>query len=496
MAITYVGGTSGTGTSTGYTVSLSGTLTGGSDSSPSTGDIVLVTTGFGSAGNQTGSMSCSGDQTGTYSQAHTPSFQNDTWDTNHGFYYAIQGSTPDSTITIGRQTNTAYGGVTTIHVWRGVDTVTPLDVTVLEAGSGNASRPDPPSITPVTTGAIVIAAGTGTQTTAGSAFTIPSGMTNGVSQASDGTTSDTGNFICSFEWTSGAYDPAAATGGTTSTSSSWRATTLALRPYVAPTQPLTPDLFSSATVAFFAATVGVGSVNLSPTLFSNDNTFYAPTVTQSAGGQNLSPSLVTNTETFYAPTVNVGAVSLSPTLVTNTEAFYSPTASVGAVDLTPSLYTNTQTFFSPTVSVGAQDLTPSLYSNNATFYTHSVTVGAVTLSPSLYSNSNVVYSPSVLVGPVALSIPLITNTQTFYSATVLVAGGPQFVETTLLSNTNTFYSATAAVVVTVVDQPQSAPWWEVEKEKKKRKKLEEEDVLKNELLKKQAEIALLLMTPH
>lgn len=226
----YVGGFSGKGTGASYTVSLSGTLTGGVASSPSEGDLIIVCTGFG--GTASSAPTCSGNTSGTYQNVHAALYSNDTWDTNMRTFYQFAGATPDTTLTIGRVSNAAYGGVTVVHVWRNVNQTTPIDVTAATSATNNqsASRPNPPSHTPTTPEAVVIACGVGMQTTAGGAFTIPSGMTNGVSDFSDGTTSDCGAFICSFDWTSNAYDPSAATGGTTSTSGSWAAATFSLRP--------------------------------------------------------------------------------------------------------------------------------------------------------------------------------------------------------------------------------------------------------------------------
>ena len=66
--------------------------------------------------------------------------------------------------------------------------------------------------------------------------------------------------------------------------------------------------------------------------------------------QTLTPSLVTNTQTFYGPTISPGAVSIAPSLVTNTQVFYSPTVTPGAVLLAPELVSNEQVFYGPTVS--------------------------------------------------------------------------------------------------------------------------------------------------
>lgn len=71
-----------------------------------------------------------------------------------------------------------------------------------------------------------------------------------------------------------------------------------------------------------------------------------------SGSQTLTPSLFTNSQTFYAPTVTVGAVTLTPLLFTNNQTFYDPTVTVGSVTLSPSLVVNSNVFFGPTVSGG------------------------------------------------------------------------------------------------------------------------------------------------
>jgi hypothetical protein len=233
MALVYVGGTTGGGTGASYNVSINGTLTGGSNSSPSQGDIVIVAAGHGATASS--APTCSGNTMGAYTGVHAALYSNDTWDTNYRTFYMIQGATPDTTLTIGRTNNTTFGGATAVHVWRNVDQSTPIDITPTTNSAANqsASRPNPPvSNTPTMAGAIIIAGGTGMQTTAGSAFTIPANMTNGQSAFFDGSTSDAGTFIASAVWTSGTFDPNAVTGGTTSTSGSNASATFALRPSI------------------------------------------------------------------------------------------------------------------------------------------------------------------------------------------------------------------------------------------------------------------------
>jgi hypothetical protein len=110
---------------------------------------------------------------------------------------------------------------------------------------------------------------------------------------------------------------------------------------------------------------------------------------QGAAAQTLLPSLYTNTQTFYSPTVSATA-TLSPSLYTNQQTFYSPTAVLGPAPqtLTPSLYTNQQTFYSPTV-IPEQFIEPGLYTNQQVFYGPTVTqVAPQTIYPGLFVNEN------------------------------------------------------------------------------------------------------------
>ena len=221
MALTLVGTASGIGTGASYSVDLSLV-------SIQQGDIVVVSTGFGST--TSSAPTCSGNNSGAYTGAGAHAYADDAQDTNYRMFYKVQGATPDTSLTIGRQNNAAYGGGAAVQVWRGVDTSTPLDVTGTPATTTNSPRGNPPSVTPTTSGAVVIAGGAGTQGTGGSAITVPSGMSDGVTAFCDGTTSDVCAWIASAAWTSGAYDPPAWTDGAGSSSNSAAAQTIAIRP--------------------------------------------------------------------------------------------------------------------------------------------------------------------------------------------------------------------------------------------------------------------------
>jgi hypothetical protein len=99
---------------------------------------------------------------------------------------------------------------------------------------------------------------------------------------------------------------------------------------------------------------GSGTQTLTPALFTNTQTFYAPTV--SGGTVTLTPSLATNSQTFYAPTVSA-TYALTPALVTNSQTFYAPEVTQGAAQIYPALFTNTQIFYGPTLTGGTPVIT-------------------------------------------------------------------------------------------------------------------------------------------
>ena len=224
------------------------------------------------------------------------------------------------------------------------------------------------------------------------------------------------------------------------------------------TQNLTPSLFSN-TNSFFAPTVAAGAVDLTPGLFSNTNSFPAATVSSSydltpglfsetnsfhsatiaPGAVALTPSLYTNSNTFFTQTVSA-SYTITPSLFTNSNSFFTHTVTAGAVNLAPSLFTNTNTFYSPTVSLasGTQNLAPSIFTNSNSFFTPTVAPGAVSLAPALFTNTNTFFAPTVTSNK-TLSPPLFTSTNSFFSPSVqstyaLIAS--------LFGNTNTFFGHT------------------------------------------------------
>lgn len=143
----------------------------------------------------------------------------------YGYVFSkVMGGTPDTSIAI-----TAAFVSIVAHVWRGVDTATPMDVTPTTSGTY-----DCPSITPVTAGAHVIAF-TGGGFNASVALSKPTGYDNDIQTNIYGTPDFVTNFyytaaVASKAWGSGAENPAGfyPTSGTGADASF--GITLALRP--------------------------------------------------------------------------------------------------------------------------------------------------------------------------------------------------------------------------------------------------------------------------
>lgn len=224
MALEYVGGTSGTGGSGSYTVSLT-SLSGGVGSAPQAGDIVVVISGFASSIDLDPGPTTSG-----YTEV-ADLYHNDSNDANLSVAYKIMGATPDTSVTVEGSGATNAGAAAVIHVWRGVDLENPLDVAVVTNTGGNSGLADAPAITPITSGAIVLACTGGTDDSTPNTFDGQSGVSNEVHVQSLGSIRTCNLAVGSISWNgSGSIDPSAWTTGGNTTAHSWTAVTLALRP--------------------------------------------------------------------------------------------------------------------------------------------------------------------------------------------------------------------------------------------------------------------------
>jgi hypothetical protein len=189
-------------------------------------DIVVVVYGVGSNSDRT-----IGVQTAGYTELAEP-FANDTNDANLSVSWKRMGVSPDTDVTV----EFTSGGYTTsagnvhIRAYRGVDTVTAIDATASPSAPINTKLVNPPSITPVTTNALIVCTGVG----AG-----PAAHTNVYSSSDleDFTSHITslGSFsavvgVGHQVWTSGAFDAAAWTGADDDTTCSYACIVFALKP--------------------------------------------------------------------------------------------------------------------------------------------------------------------------------------------------------------------------------------------------------------------------
>lgn len=224
MTIQFVGSKtfSFAGTTSTRNISLSG-LTGGIDTSPSAGDFVIVGYGVGSFGAVT--IAINSSYTNLTKIAGTGSV---TGSLIVG--YKFMPSTPDSDVNVSGTNNSNNAGGGTILVFRGVDPTTPMDATAVSATGSGSMIPNPGAITPVTSGAFVVAIGAG-----GHNATVPAYTSSDLSQFKSVKSDDTydiqvgGGYI---EWSgSGSVNPATFTQASGDSSAySWAAYTLALRP--------------------------------------------------------------------------------------------------------------------------------------------------------------------------------------------------------------------------------------------------------------------------
>lgn len=158
-------------------------------------------------------------------------YANDSYDTNLLVGYLVYSSTSGGdTLTLPNGTGgLQVSGLIILQVWRGVDTTTPIDVPTQGIATLNTSLPDPPAITPVTSGAVIIAGG-GTSTGNSGAYQ-SSDLGNFITDFHDGPTSGIAiGGVGSHYWTSGAFNPAQFTNIPTFTSRGNCSATLALRP--------------------------------------------------------------------------------------------------------------------------------------------------------------------------------------------------------------------------------------------------------------------------
>ena len=223
VPVAYVGGTTAVsaGAAT-YDVDLTA-LTGGSGSAPQPGDLVIVASGFVSQGSPPGDPSVA---SAGYTEAYR-GFSDSTRDSNLSVCYKRL-TTAETSVTVRGNADAIMASCAVVHVWRGIDATSPLDVPAVGATGTGDRNADSPAIQPVTSGAIVLSVGGATSGNPTS-YSPPTDYENVLTAIHDPDRAYQLG-IASKAWSgTGAEDPPAWTGGAAA-AESWVAVTLALRP--------------------------------------------------------------------------------------------------------------------------------------------------------------------------------------------------------------------------------------------------------------------------
>lgn len=201
-------------------------LTGGIAAAPAAGDLVLV--GQSNPGGVDRDLTVT-DGTNPYTEI-ADIWANSTHDTNLSLHYKVMTGTPDTAVTVDRTFFSGASNVVIIQVYRGQN-ATVQDVAATTANGTNTTNPNPASITPSTAGAlIVVFAGGSCGTVQGGGVLSSSDMTGMLSEFASDSTYNTMAGMAVHDWTGGAFDPAAWTGGVSNSNNTWAAITAAIRP--------------------------------------------------------------------------------------------------------------------------------------------------------------------------------------------------------------------------------------------------------------------------
>lgn len=160
-------------------------------------------------------------------------------DTNQCIWYKKMGAVPDTQITnIPAKINSADAGTFIVHVFRGVDTVTPIDVADVLASGLDTCIPNPGEITPASAdGALVVVCCVGSTFGVPPNYTNPGDLSSGTNHFRAQTINDSRDLVMGTGFqgslpngNDGPFNPSVWGGGSTGVGFSWSAVTLALRP--------------------------------------------------------------------------------------------------------------------------------------------------------------------------------------------------------------------------------------------------------------------------
>ena len=194
------------------------------------GDILIVWAGFGN-GSTDRNFDISGNNSGAFQEINDL-YANKSNDVNAAAAYQIVGGTADTTITVTVNDGinpiaNAQLAIQILH-YRGVNPTTPMDVAAIGVSGVDTAVSDPGAITPVTTGAKIIALYACSNQTPGD-WTAPGNISN-FDQIANASRALIGSGDA--DWSGGTFNPDAATKAVDNRDT-WAAITLALRPALA-----------------------------------------------------------------------------------------------------------------------------------------------------------------------------------------------------------------------------------------------------------------------
>lgn len=201
-------------------VNVTFSLTGGTNTTPQAGDLVVLAIALGAAATTLMTAPAGYTQIAMFAS-------NDTYDSVLYVGYKVMGATPDTTFPIPSALSTSNSQMAVVFVWRNFDASSPLDVTSTVATGVNSRLADPPSITPVTSLSVIMAIGACAYS--GTVVSFTNATLTGFVSTGGSDTYDGALGAGYFNWTSGTYDPSAFSITGSTTSDSWTALTLAIR---------------------------------------------------------------------------------------------------------------------------------------------------------------------------------------------------------------------------------------------------------------------------
>ena len=228
--IVFVGGKTITSAGSSATLDVGSGLSGGFSLGAAQGDFAICFASQSAAPPYTSAIAMNGG----FSPGWTEQFAVEAIDTKYcslscatKYFSTLSGTT----VRFDKVNRSDTGACAVVMVFRNVHASTQLDVAIQTATSTNSAVPNPPSITPSTSGAIVIGVGAGAHAAGTQTFT-SADLPRKFSTAGLNTSLNDASIGAGFaRWVSGAFDPAAfAFSGSDGSSYSACAATIALRP--------------------------------------------------------------------------------------------------------------------------------------------------------------------------------------------------------------------------------------------------------------------------